>query len=116
MDVAAEFSGNQLRSLRLAQGLTQAELAHRAHVRERQIIRWEQGQHVPRVESVSALARVLGCRVADLLTPEPEAAPEDDEESDPLADLAKAIKALVRVELEAHWNRRAAVAEGGGAG
>jgi transcriptional regulator with XRE-family HTH domain len=102
----AGFSGKKLRALRLARGLTQAELAHRAHVRERQIIRWENNQHIPRVESISSLARVLNANVSELLTAEAE---EDDEESDPVATLVNAIRALVRIEL-------AAAAEGGRAG
>ena len=108
--MAAQFSGQKLRSLRLARGLTQAELAHRAHVRERQIIRWEQGQHSPRVESISALARVLDCTVADLLTGEPD---EDDDESDPVADLYKAFERFID---HVQWGRRSAASESGGPG
>lgn len=108
MEAAAQFSGQKLRAQRLTQGLTQAELAHRAHVRERQIIRWENGQNSPRVESISALARVLKCKVGDLLTS--DVAEDDDEESDPLAVLAHAIRALVRAEL------RTAATQGGDPG
>jgi transcriptional regulator with XRE-family HTH domain len=100
VEATAGFSGDKLRALRLGQGLTQAELAHRAHVRERQIIRWENGQHVPRIESISALARVLKCRVTELMGPDEENAEEDgDGESDPVADLVTALKAFVRDEL-----------------
>ena len=110
VNATARFSGDNLRALRLARGLTQAELAHRAHVRERQIIRWENGQHVPRIESISALARVLKTPVAELLgEPTDE---EDDEESDPVAHLMAAITAIVRAEIL----RVAAAAEGGSAG
>jgi transcriptional regulator with XRE-family HTH domain len=98
VDATVKFSGDRLRSARLARGLTQAELAHRAHVRERQIIRWENDQHVPRVESISTLARALKVTVAELLAPEPEGAEEDDVEADPVSDLLAAIRSLVRLE------------------
>lgn len=98
------FSGKKLREARLAQGMTQAELAHKAHVRERQIIRWENDQHTPRLEAVRTLARVLRIPLADLLSD--DAADGDDEEADPVVALMNAIRALVRAEL-------AAAAEGG---
>ena len=95
------FSGKKLRALRFAQGLTQAELAHRAHVRERQIIRWENDQNVPRLGSVKALARVLKTSLADLMEDDETADGDGDGEADPVADLVNAIRALVRAELQA---------------
>jgi transcriptional regulator with XRE-family HTH domain len=67
MATVVPFSGKKLKALRLASGLTQAELAHRAHVGERQIVRWENEQHVPRLGSVKALARVLKTSVDSLV-------------------------------------------------
>lgn len=99
----AIFSGTKLKALRLARGLTQAELAHRAHVRERQIIRWENAQNVPRIGSIKALARVLKTSVDGLMETD-----EDDEEADPVADLMNAIRALVRAEVRAARDEAAA--------
>jgi transcriptional regulator with XRE-family HTH domain len=94
MEMTAGFSGDKLRALRLARGLTQAELAHRAHVRERQIIRWENAQHVPRADAVARLARVLKTPVASLFSDEEE----DDEESELAAALVQTLTALIRLE------------------
>lgn len=103
MDVTpAAFSGSKLRSVRLGRGLTQAELAHRAHLRERQIIRWENNQHTPRAAALGALARALNVRVDELFADD-----EQTEEDDPDADwpatldelLRRRIRDLVRQEL-----------------
>ena len=103
MSATTRFAGDKLRALRLARGWTQAELAHRTHVRERQIIRWENGQNVPRIGAVSALARVLKVPVAELLTSDDEA----DEEGDPVVVLLDAIRAFVRAEIVADRLRSA---------
>lgn len=93
-----KFSGAKLRALRNAAGLTQAELAHRAHVRERQIIRWENDQNVPRTPAVAVLASVFGEPLTSFFT-EGADETEDDEESDPVAVLVAAIRDLVRAEI-----------------
>jgi len=108
MTATGEFSGKKLRAIRQQRGFTQAELAHRAHVRERQIIRWENGQHSPRIESISALARVLDVKTAALLDEQED----EEEESDPMGALMAAIMVYVRHE----FRRLAAAEEGGRAG
>jgi transcriptional regulator with XRE-family HTH domain len=93
------FSGNKLRALRQARGLTQAELAHRAHVRERQIIRWENEQHIPRADAVARLARALKTPLASLFSKAED--DEEESESDLAAQLVETIRAVVRAELSA---------------
>ena len=66
MEQVRTFSGNNLRQLRQRRGWTQAELARRANVRERQIIRWENEQNAPRFEAMVALATALGCHVDEM--------------------------------------------------
>jgi transcriptional regulator with XRE-family HTH domain len=99
MDTTREFSGSKLRALRQARGLTQAELAHRAHVRERQIIRWENEQHMPRADAVARLARALKTPVASLFSEAED--DEEESESDLAAQLVQTIRAVVRAELSA---------------
>jgi transcriptional regulator with XRE-family HTH domain len=94
MEVTVAFNGDKLRSLRLERGLTQAGLAHRAHVRERQIIRWENAQHVPRAEAIVRLARALGVPVAQLLSE------EDDDEGEFVS-----LDDLIRRRVEFHIRR-----------
>lgn len=91
---SVKFSGDRLRAARQARGLTQAELAHRTHVRERQIIRWENEQHVPRADAVARLARALKTPVASLFSD----ADEEDEEAELAAVLVQTLTALIRLE------------------
>ncbi len=75
------FCGANLRQLRLRAGWTQAELAERAGIRrERQIIRWENNQNEPRIETAVGLADALGVSVDELFAPvdEQEAALSGD--------------------------------------
>lgn len=48
-------------------GLSQAELAKRLKKSRASINEWEAGNHAPRTALLPALARVLGCEVAELL-------------------------------------------------
>jgi transcriptional regulator with XRE-family HTH domain len=67
MATPKKFSGSNLRKLRLQNGWTQAELAERAGIRrERQIIRWENDQNEPRIETAVGLADALGVTVDEL--------------------------------------------------
>lgn len=55
------FSGDRLRQMRLAAGMTRADLAERASVRSVDRIRdWEQGVHAPQARHVPRLAAALG--------------------------------------------------------
>ena len=58
-DPSAPFA-ERLRALRLAAGLTQAELAARAGVSEAAVSAYECGRGRPRPRHLAALARVLG--------------------------------------------------------
>ena len=58
-DQAAPFA-ERLRALRLAAGLTQAELAARAGLCDRTVTNYERGRGRPRPSRLAALARVLG--------------------------------------------------------
>lgn len=93
MSSVQSFSGERLRQARHRKGWTQAQLAHNANVRERQVVRWENDQHSPRFDSIVALANALGCDVDTLCA---ETGDNDDEEADPMADLSRALQALVR--------------------
>jgi transcriptional regulator with XRE-family HTH domain len=94
VEMTAAFDGRKLKALRLGKGLTQAELAHRAHVRERQIIRWENAQHVPRVDAIKRLAKALGVSTAELLS-------EDDDDETEIVS----IDDLIRRRVDFHIRR-----------
>jgi transcriptional regulator with XRE-family HTH domain len=100
MNVAPRFFGAKIRQARLAAGMTQAALAHAAGTRERNIVRWENNQHAPRLEHVAAIATATGRDVDFFLTDDEAASAEDDdEESDAVADLMAALRLVVRTEL-----------------
>lgn len=71
--IVARF-GQSLRALRLARGMTQAELADRARVTTSYITRLESGSYAAGIDLVARLAAALGASVADLL---PMTPPDD---------------------------------------
>jgi transcriptional regulator with XRE-family HTH domain len=98
MQQFGSFSGSNLRQARLRKGWTQAELARRASVRERQIIRWENDQHSPRFDAIRALAATLGCDVRELCVPA-----DEDEEAAPMpvaTDMLRALRDQLTLAIE----------------
>src|SRR5436305_555244 len=71
--IVARF-GQRLRELRLARGLSQAELASRAAITTNYISRLEGGGAAPGIDLVARLASALGVPLPDLLptTPSPD--------------------------------------------
>lgn len=98
MNAARRVSGAKIRTARLAAGMTQAALARAAQVSERNIVRWENDQHTPRVEHIEAIARATNREVGFFFGEEADAS--DDEEEDPVAALMKAVRMLVRSEMK----------------
>lgn len=75
MGVGGTGLGGTVRALRLAQGLTQAELARAAGVSRQLVGAVEADRHLPRVDAAAALARVLGSTVEALLADAEPATP-----------------------------------------
>lgn len=71
-----QVSGQCIRAARLRAGLTQAQLARAANTSERNIVRWENNQHAPRLEHIAAIASATGKELEFFLT----GTPADDEE------------------------------------
>jgi DNA-binding XRE family transcriptional regulator len=61
--------GARLRELRLAAGLTQAELARRTGIHRPNIARVEAGRHTPSLETLARLASAIGVPTTLVLTP-----------------------------------------------
>lgn len=57
----------KLRAARLAAGLTQTELAEKVGCTQKDISRWEAGQHEPGALTLKKLAQALGCSMDDLI-------------------------------------------------
>jgi len=62
-----EIFGPHLRQMRLARGLTQTELAERAHTNEMFISKLERGVTTPTIGTLVRLADALDCKVTDLV-------------------------------------------------
>jgi transcriptional regulator with XRE-family HTH domain len=63
--VPEETFGARLKRPRERAGLSQEQLALRAGLNRYSVIKWERDEHEPMWSSVLALARALGCAVAD---------------------------------------------------
>jgi transcriptional regulator with XRE-family HTH domain len=57
----------RLREVRVSRGLTQAALAHQAHVSEAYVGRLERGETTPGIDLVARLAQALGTTANDLM-------------------------------------------------
>jgi transcriptional regulator with XRE-family HTH domain len=66
MEIREVFARN-LRKARLAQGLSQEELAHRAEIDRTYVSSLERCVYAPGIDVVDKLARVLNMQAADLL-------------------------------------------------
>ena len=62
-----EIFGPHLRALRIARGLTQAELAERADTNTMFISKLERGVSTPTIGTLVRLAKALDCRVSKLV-------------------------------------------------
>jgi DNA-binding XRE family transcriptional regulator len=67
-DIDGATLGRRLRTLRLAAGLTQAELARRTGIHRPNIARVEAGRHTPSLETLARLAQAIGVPTTRVLT------------------------------------------------
>lgn len=74
-DPVVHAFAERLREIRRSQGMTQRDLARRAHLTESYLSRLESAQIAPGVDLVARIARALGVTVADLVPSEPPAEP-----------------------------------------
>lgn len=59
---------NNIRQLRTEKGYSQAALAEKIGVSQQAVTQWETGDAMPRADKLPELARLLGCKVDDLLS------------------------------------------------
>lgn len=58
---------SKLARMRIARGLTQAQLAAMVGCAQEEISRWERGTHVMSSQRLAQIARALGCRIEDII-------------------------------------------------
>ena len=58
---------SKLARVRIARGLTQAQLAAMVSCAQEEISRWERGMHTMGGQRLARIARALGCRIEDIL-------------------------------------------------
>lgn len=56
-----------LKELRLKRGLTQKQVADALKVTRPTVVYWEQGKAHPQAKHIKPLARILRCKISDLL-------------------------------------------------
>lgn len=94
---SSETLGQRVKRLRVKQGVRQIDLAERAGISWRHLIRIEQDNGgITKPSTIASLAEALGVDAEDLAGES-----EDDEESDPVAALMSAIRRVVRQEVQA---------------
>lgn len=114
---SATVDGAKLRSLRLAKGLSQEELAADSDIKQSTISKIENGSAVnPRYETAVKLARALGARPQDLLAVAPDDLDVFDPEvhvmlkelgREPTEEETESIKGFLRHALERKRRREA---------
>lgn len=62
------FSPTRIRQARLAANLSRNDLAMRARTSEKNIARWERGEHTPRFEHIAAIAEATGKEISYFLS------------------------------------------------
>ena len=80
-----------IRTLRTAKGMSQAELADKLHVVRQTVSKWEKGLSVPDAESLTRLAEALDTTVSALLG---ETIPPPTADGPTLSALAEKLEAL----------------------
>ena len=63
-------TGEFIQQLRKAQGLTQKELADKLGISDKTVSKWETGNGLPDIASLSPLCKALGINVNELLSGE----------------------------------------------
>lgn len=58
---------NNIKALRLKANLSQNDLAKSFGVRQSTVSMWELGESLPRADKLPQLAKMLGCKIEDLL-------------------------------------------------
>lgn len=78
MEIREVFAAN-LKALRLANGISQEELAHRAHLDRTYVSSLERRIYSPSIDVVDRLAKELGVEAYELLMEKPSAVRLDSE-------------------------------------
>ncbi len=63
---------NNIKRLREAAGITQEKLAQEIDVGRSTVAMWETDTNFPRADKLPILARILGCTIDELLSPDSE--------------------------------------------
>lgn len=68
----AKSYGERLRSLRMREGLSQAQVAEIMHTSQPTIGKWETGTYWPQIPDIPVLAKLYRCPLSDLMPPIPD--------------------------------------------
>ena len=59
----------RIKEMRIAAGLTQAELAAKINVNQTAVSQWERGTALPSCDKLPEIAEALGCTIDELFIP-----------------------------------------------
>ncbi|MDE2861464.1 MAG: helix-turn-helix transcriptional regulator [Chloroflexota bacterium] len=76
MDAYQSAFGRHIRYIRMLQGSTQEEVAHRAGIHVTYLSGIERGQRNPSLKNIRAIAKAMNVNTADLFSFEPESSSE----------------------------------------
>lgn len=57
----------KMKAVRIARGLSQAQLAEKVGCAQKDISRWESGAHEPSIANLKKLAAALACKVDEII-------------------------------------------------
>lgn len=98
--------GNFLCRLREKNGMTQAQLAQMLDVTAAAVSKWENGESKPRIETLFALAQILGVSAEELMAGEHKSQSEEQEKQQKQKLLLSQIDNLLTTEVR--WRRMVA--------
>lgn len=95
----ARVNPNRIRDARLAKDMSRDALARAIATGVSNVIRWEKGKHVPRIEHIAAIAMATDRPIEFFFGVDEDGAEEDDEEAAAMSDLAESLQRILHAEL-----------------
>ena len=100
-------TGNLIKELRKAKGMTQKDLADKLHITDRAVSKWERGLCAPDISLLEPLSEILEVKVTDLISGEQSTEEEKEVETKVLEAINYSEKELKK--KTSIWKRRVVI-------